>query len=425
MLSIVKRARAPRIAASAIAILLAAFRVASPQAVDSAKGAAVLDSMLRAHSQPMSLADGRLVGPGADLIRAEFPGVQFVAIGERHDVADIGLFASAMVRELAATKRLSAVAVENGSIAMGEVQREARKGTAQLEAFARRYPVALEFAGDADIDFYARVVAELGAKRDVLWGIDQEFGATHVLDLIRSDASDPSIHHSLDSLRARVAAAESSRFTPTFHWLGLESDPRHLANLASSARRSGDARTADLLTALQQSAHVYDLYRRATKGELTGLQSNVDREDLMKRAFMTHYRAMQAAGVSTPVVMLKMGQAHLGRGQGPFGPFTVGNMISEFAMTNGMRSLHIAVLAHNPPVDSLPSLWKWPALAPVANAVPQDRWSVLDLRPLRPYARAGRLGPLGADLRRIIDSYDLLVTVGRAHNTTFRYVGGK
>lgn len=397
---------------------------AGAQAVDSATGAVTLDSMLRAQSRTMSPENGRLAGAGANLIRAEFPGVQFVALGERHDVADIGVFASAMVRELAATKRLSAVAVENGSIAIREVQREARKGAAQLEAFVRRYPVALEFAGDADIDFYATVVRVLGT-RDALWGIDQEFGATHVFDLIGSDVRDPSVRRLVDSLRTRVRETESSRFTPTSHWLGLASDPNELADLAARARRGGDAHAADLLTALQQSAHVYELYRRAAKGALTGLQSNVEREDLIKRAFMQHYRAMQAAGVATPVVMLKMGQAHLGRGQGPFGPFTVGNMISEFAMTNGMRSLHIAVLAHNPPVDSLPSLWKWPALAPVANAVPQDRWSVVDLRPLRPYARAGRLGPLGADLRRIIDSYDLLVTLGGAHNTTFRYVGGK
>ena len=94
------------------------------------------------------------------------------------------------------------------------------------------------------------------------------------------------------------------------------------------------------MTALEQSAHVYELYRRATMGQLTGLQSNVDREVLIKAAFMRHYRAMQAAGIATPIVMLTMGQAHLGRGQGPFGPFTVGNMISEFAMTNGMRPLH-------------------------------------------------------------------------------------
>jgi hypothetical protein len=424
MPSTVTRVPFLRIVASAIILLCIAGRVARAQAVDSATGAATLDSMLRAHSRAMSLEDGRLAGPGADLIRGEFLGVQFVALGERHDVADIGVFASALMRELAATKRLSAVAVENGSIAIGEVQREARTGRAQLEAFVRRYPVALEFAGDADIDFYASVIRELGTH-DVLWGIDQEFGATHVLDLIGSSIRDPSMRRSLDSLRARVRYAESSRFTPTFHWLGLASDPNELAELATRARHSGDTHASDLLTALQQSAHVYDLYRRATKGALTGLQSNVDREDLIKAAFMKHYRAMQAAGVATPVVMLKMGQGHLGRGQGPFGPFTIGNMISEFAMTNGMRSLHIAILAHNPRVDSLPSLWSWPAMAPVAKVVPEERWSVLDLRPLRPYARAGRLGPLGADLRRIIDSYDLLVTVGGAHNTTFRYVGGK
>jgi hypothetical protein len=97
-------------------------------------------------------------------------------------------------------------------------------------------------------------------------------------------------------------------------------------------------------------------------------------------------------------------------------------MVSEFAITNGMRSLHIAVLAHNEARDSLPSLWQWPAMNPLAKALSTTSWTLLDLRPFRPFARAGRLGVLAPDLRRLIDTYDFLVSLGGAHDASFTAV---
>jgi hypothetical protein len=335
-------------------------------------------------------------------------------------VKEIPLFALALLRLLHARYGFTHLATENGSQALRLATRgDARHARDSIFAFARRYPNAFEFADDQDLELVAVGDSMLRGKGEGVWGLDQEFGALHVLDQLPRAPSAAS-RALLDSLLTVVRAAETRRFNHGGkHWMGTDSRPDLFESLATAYKAAPGSTTAEMLRALELSARVYQNYRFAVAGQPTGYDSNNEREEFMKRNLVRYYRNAVARGEKLPKVMFKMGAAHLGRGQSPFSPYTVGNLVSELATANGQRSFHIMVLPHNSPADStLPGLWRWSAMLPVAKAASPDQSTLFDMRPLRAYAHARRLGTLGEDLRRTIFAYDAILLIGGARDAT-------
>ena len=174
-----------------------------------------------------------------------------------------------------------------------------------------------------------------------------------------------------------------------------------------------------MLDALEVSAHLYELNRLASAGELTGFAANNEREEYMKQQFARQYRDAMKRDGTAPHVIVEMGSAHLSRGQSAFGPFAFGNLLADMATANGFRLVNMVVLAHNAPADSAaPNLWKWADMRPLAIAAPSNQVTVIDLRPLRPFLYSGKLGTIGPDLRRTIYGYDFAVLIGNATDAT-------
>ncbi|NOT09807.1 MAG: hypothetical protein HOP28_16565 [Gemmatimonadales bacterium] len=405
-----------RLAASVCAILLGMTTLHAQTPRDSATGANTLDSLLRVHSHAVSQRGGTFTGPGVEFLLGQLRDAQFVALGERHGIAEIPQFAGWLLDTLARRHGFRFLAAENGPATLEVLRRKgATRRHDSLQAFVRRYPNALEFGGDEDLALYARAGGRLEPLGGGLWFLDQEFGALHLLESLRGR---PGVTGErarlLDSLMSTMRVDESKAIDVGRHWMGVASQPTPFARAASQFAAAGDTAGASVLRMLAESARLYDLNRRAGAGEPTGFDANNDREELMKRTFSAFYR--RAARTQLPRAIVKLGSAHLNRGQGPFGPFTVGNLLSELAIANGLRSYHVMVLAHNARADSLaPSLWGWAAMRPIALAAPTTSAVLIDLRPLRAYAYAGRLGPLLPDLRRTIYGYDAMLVLGGAH----------
>ena len=254
-----------------------------------------------------------------------------------------------------------------------------------------------------------------------MWGVDQEFGALHLIDRLYALLPRTRSNTLLDSLRGAVRAAETRRDGHGGeHWLARSSNPETIRSVRRSIAPRAGSEEAEILDALEMSAHLYELNRRASK-ELTGFAANNEREEYMKRQFAMQYREAAKRDAAQPHVLAKMGSAHLSRGQSPFGPFAFGNLLAELATANGAGFMNMIVLAHNAPADSTaPNLWKWADMRPVAEATSPEQTTVVDLRPLRPFIYAGKVGVVGADLRRTIYGYDFMVLLGKASNASER-----
>jgi hypothetical protein len=386
---------------------------------DSSGGARTLDSLLRSNSRMIRRDGDRFSGPGVAFMLSQISTVQFVAIGERHGIAEIPAFVGWLLDTLSSGYGFRYLALENGSATLRTLSKRALvHNRDSLRAYAREHPQALEFGDDEDLALYSHASALLEPKGGGLWFIDQEFGASHLLaDLLASDRLRGPARELVDSLLHVSRADERLAIEDSRHWLALSAREE---SFARAARLTAVPVYKRVLTELATSARLFDLNRRSRAGELTGFASNDDRESLMKSNLISAYE--QARRVAPlPKAVVKLGSAHLGRGQGPFGPFTVGQFLSDLATLNKLRSLHIMILAHNVDADSLtPNLWSWTALGPIAKIADPRGITLIDMSPLRPYAYSNRLGPIGADLRRLVYGYDAVLIIGGARFASSR-----
>ena len=80
--------------------LLFAGSLLSSQCPHAAAQKPDLTEYLSRNAKELILADGRLSGAGAGLLRQEGSGSQFIFLGEEHGIAEIPQFAAALWREL-------------------------------------------------------------------------------------------------------------------------------------------------------------------------------------------------------------------------------------------------------------------------------------------------------------------------------------
>lgn len=396
--------------------------VAYGQRPDSTAAAAIRDSVLRANSHRGTFSSGELKGGAATFLLREAGSSQFVLIGERHDIKEIPEIAGWLLDRLHRESGFNHLATENGAIVTDLAFQGSRASSVDsILAYATRYPNAFEFGSDQDLTLVGRARSTLSTSGKSVWGLDQEFGASNLLDRLRKLPAPPAARHAVDSLYALASTAEHLRFDAGgIHWLAEQTSPTTFRDVLRLYGPKPDAEARRILEQLQESSRLYDLNRRGSKGEPVGFTANDDREQLMRRNFVRDYDEAVAHGEKRPRVFVKMGQAHAGRGQSPFGPFSVGDLIYNMATANGTRSFHVAILAHNSKADSTaPSLWQWADMRPLADATPVDGITVIDLRPIRPLLYSRRLDPVGADLRRVIYAFDAIVLVGGAHNATY------
>lgn len=388
---------------------------------DTAAAIRLRDSLITANSYRATFADGKFEGPAHDFIVREAAKAQFVAIGERHEIREIPEITLALLRELSGRYGFNHLATENGEQAIRLIPPHTRASARDsVVAYAARYPDAFEFSDDQDLELVGRAAAILRKSNSPVWGLDQEFGALHLIDRLRNLGVPAPARTFVDSIYDAVRVAELKSVTHGGrHWMALDASPGLFRRLRDLYGATVGREQNEIFTSLEESARIYELNRMASSGQPVGFTANNDREQFMKRNFARFYRDAQKSGEANPKVILKMGQAHLGRGQSPFGPYAVGNLVSELALANGSTSFHIAVLAHNAPADTLaPSLWQWTDMLPIARVTPTSGITVIDLRPLRRFLYSNKVGKIDPDLRRTIYGYDAMMLIGGAKDAT-------
>ena len=414
------------VTACALALAASASATAAAQSTPQAseRSAALLDSLLRANRHPIALQGGSLSGPGARLLLDAAREAQFFMIGESHNGADTPRFTSALFDAIR-TYGYGYYAVEYGPVLGRMLSRAGVRGNEDATfAVGRRYPHAFQFWNDEELLAMTSIGKSSVAKGDPIWGLDNEWGALHALDRLETIAPNDSARVRVRALIARVRPVEGRRpLTPgdlPRFISGADSTEFDALRAAFFPRPGSEA--AFLLDALEKSNRIYLNNRAAGEGALTGWWSNAERERYIKDNFVRNYRAAVRAGDTLPHVLLKFGSVHAGNWLSTTNVHTIGSFVHEFAIANGGDAFHMVAWLVNEP-GTYWTLAESPEYLPLANAGSTTRWTVVDLRPLRPFAHAGRLSSMSREMRALVFAYDAVLLIGGGTRGTHQKLG--
>ena len=377
-----------------------------------------LDSLVKAHSHQLRNADGNINDEGLSFLLGQIGDAQIVAIAEEHNTAEIPHFASMLFAQLHNNLGFNYFADEQDPYTLRLLSSPSmRTSQDSVVALARRWPTALTFATDEEMQMLFNIAHTSTARGHPLWGVDQAFGATHYLTRLRQLAPTAAARVAVDSLLGTAERVERARFdSASKHYMSQVATEQEFQNLVNLFHAAPGSEAAWLIDALVRSAHIYTAYQlAANQGQPTGWENAWSRERYMKERFSEEYRIAVARGDSLPRVLIKAGHWHIHRGIYPGSmALTLGNFASELAQFNGKESYVISTGITGPPGQ-----WRQ-YKGPIASVVPPSDWTLVDLRALRPYARGKRIKDLPDDLRVLIFTADAALYFGKAqpgHNS--------
>jgi hypothetical protein len=403
---------------------LAMALLASSSAAAADRPDPVPAALIAANTSTLSYAGGRLAGPGADVLRRATDGAQFVLLGEEHYDREIPLLAGALYRMLHDERGFRHLVVEQEGTAMEEATRPGARGDARrIGDAARRYPYTFEFSSDQDLGLLAQV-GRTESNPDPIWGIEQTTGAARSLEELQTLAPTPRLKALVSAALAEARTGEDiAHFPPKY--LPAPTTLKRLQDLKAAFGARPGSRADVLLTNLVKSAEIYSYYVRAEAGEPVGLYNNTVREAWFKTNFMRHYRAAQARGEAIPKAMFKFGDWHMYHGLGPSGAFTIGNMVTELAITNDMHAVGIQLVAPDTAAD-------WKDISPEQKALLPAAYptepTLVDLRPLRVYGKLLRdRAPADKQwlVRLLLNGYDFILVIPNSGPATTTMSGLK
>lgn len=380
--------------------------VPPPVAKDAAAGA-MLESLLTSSRTTARVEQGRLEGPGAELLHRLSRESRFVLVGEAHGNQGIADFATAWWRDLADIGFTHAV-LEADPWTVAELEWQLRAGG--IDAWSRHLAhqggaiQAPFYSWAPEAEWAAAIVTGSPARSPVLWGIDQIFlGAAHpLLERIASEAKAP---------LANAKATELAKLAKDPFWLG-RADPVALKALKADLDSEVEHELVRIVDALIESQAIYAPFSGGG-GEIW--EANNAREQLMRRQFLEHVRKAGAETGGRPRAMLKLGASHAHRGASIAMVQGFGGFVTELAAIDGDKTLSALMLCGpgaraaamiGPESDCMADDYAkgWDFVQPHLVA---GQATIFDLRSWR--LRPRRWAHLPPDVQRAIGNFDLLI----------------
>ena len=381
---------------------------------------------LKKNRGAISVQDGKLAGPSADVLRAALAEAQFVALGEDHGIRQIPEFAAALCAELA-PHGFHHMGLEIGTYVAPELERMARSadGAKQLAEFEKKYPETIAFYNWQE-EFAMLQKCETAASPGhlTIWGLDQEFmGATGFLaDKILATNPGPEAKAAIETLSKETieAHAIATKTGSPGDLFMMAAKQNELDRVRDLLKKQGKPEAQKLFDALLVSREIYQK-NMADDYYL----SNRQRALLMKKNFSEPFAASSQSNGVLPKVFFKFGAYHMFRGINPLHSSELGNLISEAAEANQFKSVHILIagvkgeqlrfvgIGKSAEAGSLdlagdkdsPFLF----FKPLFDTQVENSWTLYDLRALRDgFSKYGKIDP---ELERVIFGYDFVVFI--------------
>jgi hypothetical protein len=382
--------------------------------------------VLKKNRGAISVQDGKLAGPSAEVLRAALADAQFVALGEDHGIRQIPEFTAALCAELA-PHGFHHMGLEIGPYVAPELEKMARSadGVKQLADFEKKYPETIAFYNwQEELAMLQKCEIAASPGHIAIWGLDQEFmGATGFLaDKILATNPGPEAKAAMETLlketnEARASAVKSGNPGDLFMMTAKQAELDHVRDLL---KKQGKPEAQKLFDAFLVSREIY-------QKNMTGdyYKSNRQRALLMKKNFSEPFAASSQSNGVLPKVLFKFGAYHMFRGINPLHSSELGNLISEAAEANQFNSVHILVAGVKGEQLRFAGIGK-PAEAgaldlagdkdspflffkPLFGTQVENSWTLYDLRALRDgFSKYGKIDP---ELERVIFGYDFVIFI--------------
>jgi len=371
------------------------------------------------------LREGKLAGPGGDVLRAAMANAQFVLLGEDHGIQQIPAFSSGVCAELG-SRGFHIMTIETGTYVTPEIEKFVRvaDGAKRLAAFDKKYVGSIAFYDfREEFEMLADCQKAAGPEGITLWGIDQELmGASgFLMEKILTTNPGPAAKVAIEALLKEndddLAVAMKSGSPMEVFMMKAKQEP--LDEARDLLRKEGNAEAQQLFEALLVSREIY-------QKNMTGsfYSSNRQRAQLMKKNFVAQLGpAMTKSG--PPKVLFKFGGWHMYRGMNPIHSSEIGNLANEFAEAHNMKTVSILILGVKGQQLRFSGIGKpfKPAplelmkdknsefyfMAPFISNSVENQWTLFDLRALR--SKLGSFGKLDPEIERLTFGMDFVVLI--------------
>jgi hypothetical protein len=405
---------------SILPFLLVCSGIAQTSSPPSAK-VSVVDALKEVTFPIRVDAKGDLADTGGKLISDSIERAQFVLLGESHISQETPKLAAAICH----TMHPDSYGVEAGPYAAAYVNGLLKipDRPSRMRERQRTHPANMALLDiEQENDLAATCAASSHNRHFALWGLDQEFlGAASVL-LVKMEAqrngpkAAAAIRSALEKDRQAEASARSSG--DALQLFLVSASDSDVADLQVAVDADGTPESRDILRELIDSRRIYHL------NAVSSPDSNSERASLLKRHFMSDYRALQQT-TPAPHILLKLGDNHMWKGFNDLHQLDLGDFVAELASVEQTTSLHIQVLAakgtlpdfagYARPMKNEPFVladipeYAW--LQPVIRMLPPagnnaSEGVVVDLRKLR-----FRLLAMSSEWQHLVYGYDMLVVL--------------
>lgn len=381
-----------------------------------------LESLFKAHSYPLTVSGGKLSGSGMDLLMRASADAQFFILAEQHNSKLIPEITIMLFDSLHDRYGFNYLALEQDPVMCRMVSAKSVVGKLDyVVSQANRYPNAFTFITDQELEMIARAGKISKGKGNRIWGLDQAFGALHILNRLKELTSNTEVRNRLAELIKTAEEYEIKRYVPGRRYMMPEvSKTEDFKNLLQLYQPKKGSEEEFLINELLTSIRIYEKWASPS----SRFEANYTREENMKALFMNEYRKAQGVGEEMPKVLLKFGHVHAMRGLNPSNVLSLGNFVTEFAKRNNTKSFLLTMWVNNAS-GNYSVLSKYDDYKAIAKATPTDRWTIVDFRPLRNFANAGKIQDLNPEMRRAIYSYDAALIIGGDSLGTFHLTANK
>ncbi len=268
-------------------------------------------------------------------LKNKIEGSQFIMLGEQHGIKEVGEITNELYN-IGLEYGYNTLCIETDPIAAKTIETifsKSKNPKKALSELYQEYPYTIPFYNNRnDIKLFENIINHKGK----IWGIDQVFMVEFrlIFDYLLKNTSNKQLKKAIEPLlieaknNYKTAVEEKNYMAP---YIFKYSDELHKELLALCHTEEEKA----ILISLKATKEIY-LHNFQKRYYL----NNNERAKLMKNNFLNYYKEA-TLNKKTPKVLFKLGANHVKKGLNNTNVFDISNMISELAIINGKKSLHI------------------------------------------------------------------------------------
>lgn len=342
-------------------------------------------------------------------IKNKIENSQFIMLGEQHGIKEVSQLTN-LLYNIAYPYGYNTLCIETSPFAANVLDSFSSKNIEEkLKGLYKKYPVVIPFYNNKnDIEIFENLKSNQGK----LWGIDQVFMVEFrlIFDHLVNQTKNTQLRNAVKPLLKEAIegfdnAVKNKNYMAPFMF--KYTDKLH-SKLMTLAITKGEK---ELLKDLKKTKEIYlhNFQKRY-------YQNNNERAMLMKHNFLKLWNT-NLVNKQHPKVLFKLGANHVGKGLNGTNVFDIANLISELAIVNNKKSLHMYVSGING-MQNLGNPFAPVSIIPFdySNKLPEeiiellkkheDKYIIIDAEKLREQANT-----FSNTMKELILKYDILIYI--------------